>query len=98
MNAFDKTLIAAIKRDSEEHVASHFDLRYVLVKHQDGSEFKITHAKLERVKVKNGKRDFDCVMVFHEHGSHNLFVEADLESIFVKPWKGRKYKLKIKSE
>lgn len=98
-NPFDQAVIKAMRKDSKLRVKD-FDLRYVFIKHQDGSEFKITHAKLERIQVGfgKGKRKFDCILVYPEHNTISLFVEADLESVEVKPWKGRKYKLKIKSE
>jgi hypothetical protein len=95
ISPFDKAVIAAMKKDSKEHTVQDFSLRYVLVKHEDGSEYKITHAKLERIQVKVGKNMRDCILIYPEHNTINLFVECDLESVEVKPWKGRKYKLKL---
>jgi hypothetical protein len=97
---YNKAVVAAMKKDEKQHTVKDFDCYYVHIKHQDKSEFKIHHAKIERIKVKlgKGKRELDCILVYPEHNTVNLFVEADLKSVEVKPWKGRKYKLKIKSE
>lgn len=93
MTLFDKTLITAIKK-GRNLLVTDFDVNYVIIKHQDGSKFKITHAKIEKTKV----NQLDCIIVYPEHNSVCLFVEADLVSVKVKPWKGRKYKLKIKTD
>lgn len=95
MNPYNKALISAIRKDEKEHQVKDFNLSYVHIKHEDKSEFRITHAKVERVKVKVGKRELDSILVYSEHNGIFLFIELDLESVIVKPWKGRKQKIKI---
>ena len=93
MNPFDSALIAEIERGRNLSVEN-FTLAYVLIKHQDGSVFKIANVMIERRQV----NEIDCIFVYPEHNSICLFVEADLESVQVKPRKGKNYKLLIKTE
>ena len=95
MDTFDKILIAAIKKDRKIHKCGDFDLNYVKVKHEDGSEYKITHAKIERIKVDWGEKFLDCIIVYPEHNTISMFVEIDLEEVVIKPWKGKEKKLKL---
>lgn len=64
MTLFDKALITAIKK-GRNLLVTDFDLRCVIIKHQDGSKFNITHVKLDRIKV----NQLDCIIVYPEHNS-----------------------------
>lgn len=78
-----------LKRDEQMTVYT-FD-EHVHVKHQDGSEFIMTHAKHERRKI----NDRNIIVVFQEHNGVEVFVEVDLEFVKVKPRKGKSIKLKL---
>lgn len=65
--------------------------RHVHVLHEDGSEYKIMHARVETRRL----LDREIVVVFAEHNTVNVFVSNDLEWVKVKPWKGREKKLKL---
>lgn len=95
-------LVNEVRNKDRERLAGTYD-RYVSVKHQDGSEFKIMHASVERhvVTAKHRMRkpvDFHIAIVCSEHNGVIPFYEGDLEEIRVKPWKGRERKLKINSD
>ena len=90
LNKFNEAVVNAIYR-SEDWLISKFNIRSIEVKHEDGSIYLIKHVCIKRVKV--GK--YPCIMVYCEHSSPILFVEYDLESVKVTPWKGRSKKLKL---
>lgn len=74
----------------EADTAGSYD-RYVHVLHEDGSEYKIMHSRVERRTI----RDIELIVVFCEHNTVNVFVSMDLEWVKIKPWKGRETKLKL---
>ncbi len=90
MNKFDEAVIEAI-HSSAQWTIDKFNIRSIEVKHEDGSHYIIKHVCIDRVRV--GK--FPCIMIYCEHQSPLIFVEYDLESIKVTPWKGRTKKLKL---
>lgn len=91
ISKFNKAVIEAIKYDAKNHTIHDFNLREVNVKHQDGSWYNITHCKLVKMDVDG----FPCILIYAEHNTPNLFVECDLDSVIVRPWKGRRYKVKL---
>ena len=90
-NPYTQALIDAYAKDEKEHKAGDFDLGYIKVKHQDGSSCKFRYFKYERIEV--GKRK--CTLVYTEHNGVHIFVEADLESVKIKQYDGKKYKLEL---
>lgn len=78
-----------LKRD--EQMSIHDFNEHVHVKHQDGSEFIMTHAKHEKRTINN----FDVIIVFQEHNGVEVFVEIDLEFVKIKPRIGKTVKLKL---
>lgn len=89
MNDFDKEAIKAIKRKFEDRPGDVY--LSVYVKHEDGSEFLMKLCHYERVLL--GK--FHTLVVYPEHNTATVFPECDLEKVLIKPFKGRKFKLKL---
>lgn len=90
LNKFDEAVIEAINH-SNQWLATKFNIRSIEVDHEDGSHYLIKHVFVKKIKV--GK--FPCIMVYCEHSTPILFVEYDLESVKITPWKGRSKKLKL---
>jgi hypothetical protein len=67
--------------------------QHVHVLHQDGSEYKIKHARVEKRNIKGT----ELTVVFCEHNTVNVFVDIDLEFAKFKPWNGREHKIKLQS-
>jgi len=93
MNIFDKEAIKAIKKKFEDRPGDVY--KEIYVKHEDGSEFIMKFSHYERVDLKEGKGIFTTLVVYPEHNTATVFPECDLESVWVKPFKGRKFKIKL---
>jgi hypothetical protein len=76
----------------ENDKAGKYDRR-VHVLHQDGSEYKIQHARVEKRRIGIN----EVTVVFSEHNTVNVFSDLDLEFVKVKPWKGREKKIKLQT-
>lgn len=88
--SFNEALLKSIKRQGKVILEPN---RYIKIKHQDGSKFKIAYAKFEKAKV----NDLACIIVYPEHNSVCVFMELDLDSVKIQPWKGDEYKLEIQN-
>lgn len=93
MNVFDKLAIASIKKKYEDRPGDVYHT--IHVKHEDGSECIMNFCHYERVELLQGNFTFTTLVVYPEHNTVSVFPECDLESVIVKPFKGRKFKIKL---